>query len=40
LRIGPKFYDALDDILNRFNRSGDGTLVVSAEYVEVVMVKA
>lgn len=29
----------LDAILNRFNRSGDGTLVVSAEYLEVVMVK-
>jgi ubiquinone/menaquinone biosynthesis C-methylase UbiE len=29
----------LDGILTRFNRSGDGTLVVSADYLEVVMVK-
>lgn len=29
----------LDAILNRFNRSGDATLVVSAEYLEVVMVR-
>ncbi len=28
----------LDDTLNRFNRSGDDTLMVSADYVEVVMV--
>jgi SAM-dependent methyltransferase len=35
-----EFLDELDDILNRFNRSGDGTLVVGAEFVEVVMVKA
>jgi hypothetical protein len=30
----------LTKVLYRFNRSGDGTLVVGAEYVEVVMVKA
>lgn len=30
----------LDAILNRFNCSGDDTLVVSADYLEVVMVKA
>jgi len=30
----------LDATLNRFNQSGDGTLVVSADYLEVVMVKA
>ena len=29
----------LDGILTRFNRSEDGTLVVSADYLEVVMVK-
>jgi ubiquinone/menaquinone biosynthesis C-methylase UbiE len=29
----------LDDTLNRFNRSGDHTLVVSADYLEVVLVK-
>lgn len=29
----------LDATLNRFNRSGDQTLVVSADYLEVVMVK-
>lgn len=29
----------LDGVLNRFNRSGDHTLVVAAEYLEVVMVK-
>ncbi|HZP86862.1 MAG TPA: class I SAM-dependent methyltransferase [Burkholderiales bacterium] len=29
----------LDAILNRFNVSGDDTLVVSADYLEVVMVK-
>lgn len=29
----------LDALLNRFNRSGDDTLVVAAEYLEVVMVK-
>jgi SAM-dependent methyltransferase len=29
----------LDGILTRFNRSQDGTLVVSADYLEVVMVK-
>jgi ubiquinone/menaquinone biosynthesis C-methylase UbiE len=28
----------LDDTLNRFNRSGDDTLMVSADYLEVVMV--
>jgi len=29
----------LDAALNRFNRSGDDTLMVSADYLEVVMVK-
>jgi len=29
----------LDAALNRFNRSGDGTLVVGADYLEVVMTK-
>jgi ubiquinone/menaquinone biosynthesis C-methylase UbiE len=29
----------LDGILTRFNRSGDSTLVVSADYLEIVMVK-
>ena len=29
----------LDDALHRFNRSGDGTLMVSADYLEVVMVR-
>ena len=33
------FLQELDALLNRFNRSGDQTLVVSAEYLEVVMVK-
>ena len=28
----------LDDTLNRFNRSGDDTLMVAADYLEVVMV--
>jgi len=28
----------LEDTLNRFNRSGDDTLMVSADYLEVVMV--
>jgi ubiquinone/menaquinone biosynthesis C-methylase UbiE len=30
----------LDGMLNRFNRSGDDTLMVSADYLEVVMIKA
>ena len=30
----------LDAILNRFNRSGDQTLVVSADYLEVVMTRS
>jgi ubiquinone/menaquinone biosynthesis C-methylase UbiE len=34
-----EFLRELDDTLNRFNKSGDGTLVVSAEYLEVVAVK-
>jgi len=29
----------LDATLRRFNRSGDETLVVSADYLEVVMIK-
>ena len=29
----------LDATLNRFNRSGDDTLMVSADYLEVVMTK-
>lgn len=33
------YLSELDAILNRFNRSGDDTLVVNAEYLEVVMVK-
>jgi ubiquinone/menaquinone biosynthesis C-methylase UbiE len=33
------FLQELEETLNRFNRSGDDTLVVSAEYLEVVMVK-
>jgi SAM-dependent methyltransferase len=31
------FLAELDATLNRFNKSGDGTLMVSAEYLEVVM---
>ncbi|MGQ0577781.1 MAG: class I SAM-dependent methyltransferase [Betaproteobacteria bacterium] len=34
-----EFLKELDDTLNRFNRSGDETLVVSADYLEVVMTK-
>ncbi|HWA14620.1 MAG TPA: class I SAM-dependent methyltransferase [Burkholderiales bacterium] len=34
-----EFLRELDDTLNRFNKSGDGTLVVSADYLEVVAVK-
>ncbi|HYJ18009.1 MAG TPA: class I SAM-dependent methyltransferase [Burkholderiales bacterium] len=34
-----EFLKELDDILNRFNKSGDDTLVVSADYLEVVAVK-
>lgn len=34
-----EFLKELDDTLNRFNRSGDDTLVVSADYLEVVMTK-
>lgn len=34
-----EFLRELDDTLNRFNRSGDDTLVVSADYLEVVMTK-
>ncbi|MBI3528373.1 MAG: class I SAM-dependent methyltransferase [Betaproteobacteria bacterium] len=34
-----EFLTELDDMLNRFNRSGDDTLVVSADYLEVVMTK-
>ena len=34
-----EFLTELDDTLNRFNRSGDDTLVVSADYLEVVMTK-
>lgn len=33
------FLEELDVILNRFNRSDDDTLVVSADYLEVVIVK-
>lgn len=33
------FLKELDALLNRFNKSGDGTLVVSADYLEAVMVK-
>ena len=33
------FLRELDATLNRFNRSGDDTLVVAADYLEVVMVK-
>jgi ubiquinone/menaquinone biosynthesis C-methylase UbiE len=32
------YLEELDHTLNRFNRSGDDTLVVSADYLEVVMV--
>ena len=35
-RIHDRFGDAT---LNRFNRSGDNTLMVSADYLEVVMTK-
>jgi SAM-dependent methyltransferase len=35
----PEFLRELDGILNRFNRSGDETLMVSAEYLEVVMTR-
>jgi len=31
--------EELDGALNRFNRSGDDTLMVSADYLEVVMTK-
>jgi len=34
-----EFLKELDDTLNRFNRSSDDTLVVSADYLEVVMTK-
>jgi len=34
-----EFLTELDDTLNRFNRSGDDTLMVSADYLEVVMTK-
>ena len=34
-----EFLTELDDTLNRFNRSGDNSLVVSADYLEVVMTK-
>lgn len=34
-----EFLAELDDLLNRFNRSDDDTLVVSADYLEVVMTK-
>ncbi len=33
------YLSELDNTLNRFNRSGDGTLVVSADYLEVVVRK-
>ncbi len=39
---GPRrgeFLNELDELLNRFNRSGDATLVVSADYLEVVITK-
>jgi len=32
-----RFLGELDDILGRFNRSGDNTLMVSADYLEVVI---
>jgi hypothetical protein len=32
-----RFLGELDDILSRFNRSGDNTLMVSADYLEVVI---
>jgi len=34
-----EFLKELDDILNRFNKSGDDTLVVSADYLEVVLTR-
>ena len=34
-----EFLDQLDATLNRFNVSGDATLAVAAEYLEVVMLK-
>jgi SAM-dependent methyltransferase len=34
-----EFLEELDGTLNRFNRSGDDTLMVSADYLEVVMTK-
>lgn len=34
-----QFLEELGDTLKRFNRSGDDTLVVSADYLEVVMLK-
>ena len=34
-----EFLKELDDTLKRFNRSTDDTLVVSADYLEVVMTK-
>lgn len=33
------FLKELDETLNRFNKSGDGTLMVSADYLEVVLKK-
>lgn len=33
------FLQELDETLNRFNKSGDSTLMVSADYLEVVAVK-
>jgi ubiquinone/menaquinone biosynthesis C-methylase UbiE len=34
-----EFLEELDDTLNRFNKSGDSTLVVSADYLEVIVTK-
>ncbi len=34
-----EFLEELDGTLNRFNRSGDDTLMVAADYLEVVMTK-
>ena len=34
-----RFLGELDDVLSRFNRSGDDTLMVSADYLEVVIEK-
>lgn len=33
------FLAELDATLNRFNKSGDATLMVSADYLEVVMAR-